>query len=213
MSYATGAWSSCAGTGTFTCTSNTATGCARPGTQARAVSPASFGLDVAGEPAPSSTQACTETAPGYIASYAPVYAANWTCTAAGVNGCYKDRLSSPPATFGPTGPDAPLPPSRQYTTGYVASWNAGSWSACTRACGGGWQYRTITPASFKATAPDAQRPADGQPCNTAPCLYTCYDYSLFETKWECRDAGWPACVIRYKNRGDGSLLTCWAGTN
>jgi PKD repeat protein len=211
--YATGPWSECVGTGSFTCTSNTPTGCSRPGTQARSVAVESWGLDVPGVPAPGPVQDCRQTAQGYIAAYDATYADSWTCTAAGENGCYKDRTGATPSAFDDTAPDAALPAARLYTTGYVATWGTGDWSECTRGCGGGWQYRTVWPTGFKATSPDAQRPADGQPCNTAPCLYTCGDYSLYETKWECRGDGWPNCVIRYKNRGDGSLLTCWAGTN
>ena len=68
--YNVGAWSTCGGSGSYTCTSASPTGCARTGAQTRSVNESAWTLDAAqAAPRPAASQACTQTAPGYIAGY------------------------------------------------------------------------------------------------------------------------------------------------
>jgi hypothetical protein len=149
-----------------------------------------------------------------VATYSATYAANWTCTAGGANGCYKNRVSYSASTFRAAPPDAPVPAATLYTYGYVASWNTGQWSGCSAtACNtSGWYTRSVWPASWKPDEPDAPRPPDALGCSVT-CSYTCYDYGLYETWRECYDAGWEFCDTRYRDDGQGGLLTCRHGYN
>jgi PKD repeat protein len=210
--YSVGWWSVCLGTGAFACTGAGPGGCARPGSQTRTVSVSSWVLDGGSSPSePPAVQSCTETTTGYIATYNATYAAAWTCTGGGPTGCYKDLVTSSPASFRSIAPDAPAPASRIYTPGYVASWSTGSWSGCSASCGGGVRRRSVWVASWKAVAPDAARPADEEACNTQPCRLTCYDWGLYPTWPECYGAGWTYCDTRYRDDGVGGLLTCRHG--
>jgi hypothetical protein len=212
--YSTSSWSACTGAGAYTCTAAGPTGCARPGTQVRTVAESAWTLDAAqAVSAPATNMSCTETTEGYVASYTSAYDANWTCTASGANGCFKNRVSFAPATFSATGPSVPAPAAKIYTTGYVASWSVGSWSGCSASCGGGWQTRTVYANGWKATAPDAGMPSSGQGCNDSPCRLTCGDYGLYSTWGECYGDGWPYCDTRYRDDGIGGLLTCRHGYN
>jgi endonuclease/exonuclease/phosphatase family metal-dependent hydrolase len=121
--FSTGAWSACTGTGAWTCNAAGANGCQRSGSQTRSVTESAWTTNPAeAATAPPATQPCTETAPGYVATYSATYAANWTCTAGGANGCYKNRVSYSASTFSAAAPDAPVPAATLYTYGYVASW-------------------------------------------------------------------------------------------
>src|SRR5207245_2115876 len=156
--YATGQWGSCTGTQSWTCTSNTATGCTRPGTQTRTVTETGWVWDVnPSVTAPASSQACTQTAQGYIASYNSTYDANWTCTAAGANGCYKNRLSYAVASYGPTPPDQPVPATMIYTFGYITAYSATYETSWTCTAGGATGCRktrlSYSPSGYNATGP------------------------------------------------------------
>jgi hypothetical protein len=164
--YTTDPWSACSGGGAFSCSSNTATGCSRAGSQTRTVSPSAWTVNPALQvPPPTTQQSCTETAQGYSASYTATYASSWTCVAAGANGCSKPRQSYAPATFKATAPDAAVPADRIYTTGYGAGFATGAWSACNRPYDG-TQSRTVTANAWKPDAPDAAAPPASQACNT-----------------------------------------------
>lgn len=147
---------------------------------------------------------------GYVASYSVAYS-GWSCTAAGPNGCRKDRVLLAPATYKPTAPDAPEPPSVQYATGYVAGYTVGPWSACSADCGPGTMTRTVVPNAWDDTAPNETVPASTATCNLEPCLMSCEDYDMYATKSACFGDGWRVCERRYRDDGAGGVLTCWKG--
>jgi hypothetical protein len=212
--YNTSAWSACASTEAYVCTAAGANGCSRQGQQTRTATVSAWTLDSSqAVAAPPTTQACTQTTTGYTAAYSSTYDASWTCTATGATGCRKNRLSYAPASYNATGPDAAIPPAVIYTTGYVANWYVGDWSGCSASCGGGWQTRQVYANAWKATSPDAARPAETQGCNSNPCRLSCGDYGLYSTWGECYGDGWQYCDTRYKDDGIGGLLTCRHGYN
>jgi hypothetical protein len=144
----------------------------------------------------------------------------FTCTATGPGGCSRPgtqtRSVKPIAqTLDPL-QAAPQPPSSQpcieSAAGYVASWSVGPWSACSVACGGGIQMRSVTPASFTATPPGVDQPPSIQSCNTQACGLTCANYTnMYPTKQQCYAAGWAVCELRYRGDGLGGTIRCWKG--
>jgi hypothetical protein len=206
-----GAWSDCNSPALWTCTNNSPTGCSRAGTRSRSVSASGWTLN-SGEAAtaPVDTESCTLTTPGFIAAYSSQYDANWTCTGSGATGCRKNRLSYAPSSYAATGPEPAVPAPVIYTTGYIATWAVGAWGGCDPSCGPGTQWRSVTPSSWKPTAPDAGAPPASQGCTYGSCTLTCYDYGLYRTWSECY-AEWPYCDTRYRDNGAGGLLTCRHG--
>jgi len=147
-------------------------------------------------------------------------AGEFTCTAAGANGCSRPgtqiRTVKPIAQTLDPDKAAPQPPSTQpcteTSTGFVASWSVGTWGACSVACGGGVQYRTVSPATFTPTAPGTDQPPTIQSCNTQACGLTCYNYTnMYPSKAECLSKGWSVCEVRYRGDGLGGTITCWKG--
>jgi PKD repeat protein len=108
-SYAVGSWGSCAGTGTYSCSSAGPAGCSRPGTQARSVTESSWAADTTGVTAPASTQACTQTADGYIAGYS---VGSWGACSAGCGGGVQYR-SVTASSWKATSPHATAPAASQ----------------------------------------------------------------------------------------------------
>jgi len=190
--FSVGTWGPCAGT--TTCTAAGPGGCQTTGTQTRTVSSSGLTLDpAAAATPPAASQACTAPGPGYVASYNSTYDANWTCTAAGANGCSKNRLSYTVSSFGPNAPDAPLPPSVLYAMGYAATYTAtyeASWT-CTGSGPTGCRKNRLSYAatSFSPTGPDAPVPAPAIYATGYVASYT----ATYEASWTCTASGASGC--------------------
>jgi hypothetical protein len=106
--YSTGPWSSCSGSGNYTCVSALANGCSRPGVQTRTVTPSAWTLVAeAAVSAPSSTQSCTQYSQGYINGY---YTGDWGACSETCGGGLKYRTVYPNA-WKSDSPNADAPPS------------------------------------------------------------------------------------------------------
>jgi hypothetical protein len=100
---------------------------------------------------------------GYVAAYAPVYDAAWTCTASGATGCHKNLVRYEPATYKPEPPDAPAPPAVIYTHGYVTAYTAtydANWTCTASGTNGCRKNRlSYSATGYNPSGPDATVPA------------------------------------------------------
>ncbi|MCL4822202.1 MAG: PKD domain-containing protein [Vicinamibacteria bacterium] len=215
--YTTGTWSGCSGEESWTCLSEGQSGCSRPGTQTRTVTPVAWTADPASEATePPSSQTCTETTPGYVSAYEVgawggcAGTQSWTCTSASGTGCSRPGTEARAVTATSWTADssqAQSPPTTsqactQTTQGYVASYSVGSWNACSSTCGSGNQTRSVIPNGYTASAPGVSAPDSVQACTGESCT--------------CDDMGWYAGDERSQCDSDcGQACTKkqWCGSN
>lgn len=215
--YQTGNWTACSAAGNWSCTSEGPTGCSRPGTQTRTVTPIAWTAEpseAAVEPA--SSQQCSETTTGYASGYqlgpwgACSGTVTWTCTSATASGCSGPGTQSRSVTLVSWTADSsqaqPAPAASQAcmqaVQGYVASYSLGGWSACSSTCGSGYQTRSVSPSGYTASAPGVSAPDSVQGCTGESC--TCDDMGWYgaDQKSQCDSDCGSACTKKQ-----------WCGSN
>jgi hypothetical protein len=84
----------------------------------------------------------------------------------------------------------------------TSAWNETGWSECSRSCGGGSQYRTVTCPSGYSCAANV-KPATTQSCNTQSCTT-----QWVTGKWsECGNIGDKICLDKNKKEYSCGNLT------
>lgn len=143
--YQVGSWGACSGTESWTCTSATAAGCSRPATQTRTVTAISWTADSAqAQAGPASSQSCTETTQGYVATYS---VGDWSECSATCGGGYQAR-SVAPSSYRATAPNASAPDSVQSCTGQSCTCDDMGWypadqrDQCDSECGSACTKKT-----------------------------------------------------------------------
>lgn len=137
--YQTSVWGACAGSGAWTCTAATATGCTRGGVQQRAVTPSLWTASSAEQAnAPATTQPCGEYAQGFIAGYS---VGSWSECSSSCGSGYRTRTVSA-SSYSTVGPDLAAPEGLDSCTGTSCTCDDMGWYSadnlgqCSSECGG-----------------------------------------------------------------------------
>jgi hypothetical protein len=85
---------------------------------------------------------------------------------------------------------------------YVASWSTGQWGGCSDTLCGGTECRSVTPATFKTTPPDAPSPNPCQtcspPCCNCPDLGSNWFYNNASGSAQCQGVCTGGCIAKYR---------------